>query len=251
MKAKKIIATLALGLIISTIITTYPVQAALQNVPTKSSREATATDWILSIRKMEEENGGMALKETVGTDALATTDSNNIDVHMLKNTEYGAIVLLGASDYGKQGAVGGTGRDRWMNTGGTATSGTSTTLATTTGNVTGIYELGYKNMSLSATFPYECVAGGLNSFLPNIASRYMNRYTESEDSALLGDATVETKYWHSSRESFHWLTSSHITFTRGATSASNGIIVGAFNTEMNSINTSRGARASVVCGTGF
>lgn len=250
MKAKKILATLVLALIISIIITSS-VQAALQSMPTTtqdSTRRATPADWILSVRKMEEANGGMALNETVGTDALATTNPNNIDVHLLKNTEFGAIVLLGASDYGKQGAIGGTGEDRWMTQGGTETSGTANNLATTTGNVTGIYEIGYRDMTLGSS-QVEWTAAGGTDFLSNIDSRYMNRYTQSEDSALPGDATVETKYWHTKGEPYYdWLQGADRGFIRGRATESLGAF---YISGSSSVTSSYGARAGVVCGSGL
>lgn len=249
MKAKKIMATLVLGIIGSTIITTSSVQAAMQSIPTttqNSTKTDTPDNWILNVRKMEEANGGMGLSEKVGNDGLATTEANDVDVHLLKNTEYGAIVLLGASDYGKQGAVGGTGQDRWMTQGGTQTSGTATNLATTTGNVTGIYEVGYRDMNLS-TPQVEWVAGGLNTFLPNFASRYINRYTTSEDSALPGDATVETKGWHATATNFYWVNSSNPVFMRGGANA----YYGAFCTGRSNVTYGDDARAGVVCGSGL
>ena len=55
--------------------------------------------WLNSIRAMEATNGSMGLTETLnGT--TATSSSNNIDVHMAKATEYGAVAILSASRYG-------------------------------------------------------------------------------------------------------------------------------------------------------
>ena len=44
-------------------------------------------DYIVNVRKMEELGGAMGLTETLN-DNLTSTTSNNIDVHMEKNTEF-------------------------------------------------------------------------------------------------------------------------------------------------------------------
>ena len=140
MKTRKII-TLTMLSLVAVILLSSEVQANYQSVPSGTSKNAAATEWITGIRQMESSGNGMGLKETIDTTTgLATTEANNIDVHMLKNTEYGAIVLLGASDYGKQGT---DITDRRMDKG--AISGTSAQ-ASTTGNKYGIYEVGYYNM---------------------------------------------------------------------------------------------------------
>lgn len=50
-------------------------------------------------REMEGPGGAMGLNESLNAD-LTSTKSNGIDVHMMKNTEYGAIAILSASGYG-------------------------------------------------------------------------------------------------------------------------------------------------------
>ena len=63
--------------------------------------------------------------------AMGTTSS--LDVHLQRNTEYGAMLILGLSDYGKQASsVSYT----------SLFSDTKNGLATTTGNVSGIYNVG-------------------------------------------------------------------------------------------------------------
>lgn len=202
MKTKRIFATLALGLIGLTFISTTTVKAAALQSNSKGTikRSADATDWIIRVRQMESKGGGMGLNETVGTDALATSDSNGIDVHLQKNTEYGAAILLGASDYGKVGTVGAGGKvngianaTAYMNSGSTTLTGTDLK-ASSTGNVTGIYEL-------ASSSYYELTAGGGTRFLSNIASRYRNVYETTEGKA--GDATIENginfgNTWHGS-----------------------------------------------------
>ena len=125
--------------------------------------------WMLNIRKMEELGGAMGLKETIDTTTLTSTSSNNIDVHMEKNSEYGALVILSASSYGNPKKV--------------------ENEQTTTGNVTGV------KMKLNS---WERVAAGTMSKISgyyNAAGRYKDVYTNSSTSKP-GDTLLETSGWH-------------------------------------------------------
>ncbi len=231
---KKITLTALVMLIIMSI--TGGVQAYRSTYKDESVYKSADT-WIKDIRKMESTDGELGLLEEINEDTLvATTDSNNIDVHLLKNTEYGAILLLGASDYGKQGA---SIEDRYMDAG--ETTVLTGVQASTTGNRYGIYEMGYYSMTLNPYNPNEWVAAGLDTFLPNIASRYIDRYTLETASAKPGDATVETDQWHGS-SSGNWVTSSNPGFRRGYS--------GAFYFN-GSASVSGYGRAGVVVGAGF
>lgn len=213
MKKRKILTMIALGIIgIITLSTT--VHAAYQSVGRGTAQMDSATNGVINIRKMESIGGGMGLQETINNNTgLATSDPNNIDVHMLKNTEYGAILLLGASDYGKQGT---SIESRRMDQG--ATSNATQPMATTTGNKYGIFEIGYYDMYIGNNGVFESVAGGASNFLTNIAKRYVNRYTTSKSSALPGDATTETENWHGANSSI-WVDSIHPALKRGYYSA--------------------------------
>lgn len=243
MKKSKIVLTTMLTILSLTLFSTTTVQAALQSVPSGTTKSDTAANWIINIRKMENAGGGMGLKETInGTNGLATSESNNIDVHLLKNTEYGAIVLLGASDYGKQGT---DIEARRMDYGATSGSGVQ---ASTTGNKYGVYELGYSNMKAdSSNAMYEWVAGGGSSFLSNIASRYIDRYPTA-NVGKAGDATIENgvdfSTWHTSSPYGYWASGAG-GFMRGFWN--NGV----FSRFHYSATSSADARASVVCGVGL
>ena len=119
------------------------------------------------------------------TNLTASSDSNNIDVHMQKNTEYGALAILSASSYGNPNKI---------NDG-----------ETTTGNVTGAV------MKLNS----EWVAAGNLSKVTNYANavgRYKNIVNDLQASgsggmnvtiyakyvSRVGDAISETKGWHGS-----------------------------------------------------
>ena len=240
MKTRKIITLIMLSLV-AVILLSSKVQANYQSVQRGKLKEQIGiSKWIPEIRQMESSGNGMGLKETIDTTTgLATTETNNIDVHMLKNTEYGAIVLLGASDYGKQGA---TINDRRMDQG--AVIGANIQ-ASTTGNRYGVYEIGYvlleTGSAMYTTTRFENVAGLNTSYLPQIAARYINRYNYEVKSAKNGDATTETQLWHGSKYA-SWLSSYF--FARGG----NGAFSYVSNSDTSDIQY---ARAAAVVGTGF
>lgn len=174
------------------------------------------TGFMTTVRQMETSGQVMGLSESINTSTGLASRSNNIDVHLQKNTEYGAMLILGVSDYGKQtGYINNT-------TGG---------LATTTGNKSGVYELGTG---------MEWVAGGVSSAKYN--SRYYNLYSSTESQQHRGDAMVETKKWQSS-SSADWVDRSDGGFQRGRS--------GVFSYSNYTVDKSYYARAAVVCGTGF
>lgn len=141
------------------------------NAALQSNGQAGATktidQWMLKIRQMESLGGGLGLSETVNSTGLkATTPSNNVDVHMQKNTEYGALIILSASNYGKPSKI---------------EAG-----ETTTGNSTGVV------MPINK----EWVSAGAGitdtTTWKNAAGRYKNTYTTSYV-AKRGDAILN---WH-------------------------------------------------------
>ena len=132
----------------------------------------------------------MGLSETLNTDLTPSSDSNGIDVHMMKTTEYGAIAILSASEYGNPS------NDK--------------AITSTTGNSTGV--------ALNTNYA-EWTAGGTRTILGE-NSRYFDSYTTSETSAKIGDALGNTTTvnpgcagWHLAYESY-WVTSGE-NFLRG------------------------------------
>lgn len=130
------------------------------------------SDWMINVRKMEELGGAMGLSETLNSNLTSSSSSNCIDVHMQKNTEYGALAILSASSYGNPNKV---------NDG-----------ETTTGNATGVV------MKLNS----EWVAAGTAYYSANYAyaaRRYKNMYyNDYSYSKYNGDAMSETFGWHGS-----------------------------------------------------
>ena len=182
---KKYLMILFLALSI-TILPMGGVKAALQANPNTHVKKTDApTNWMSNIRKMEETNGAMGLSEGLNSD-LTSKESNNIDVHMMRTTEYGAIAILSISGYGNSKTL------------------QNSSIKTTTGNKTGVYFTGNN---------WEWNAGGLQgNIFRGVNAKYYDSYTESSSSAKVGD-TLGCKRWHSASTS-SWVTNSNPYFAR-------------------------------------
>ena len=204
---KKFIVALIMLLAIA-VLPVGQAQASLQSNPNtqyKSSDQKTPTDWIKQIREMETGQGSMGLNETLNGNLTASSESNNIDVHMMRSTEYGAIAILSASGYGNPQTL------------------QNSSTKTTTGNKTGVYFSGTN---------YEWVAGGLSGSAYNgVDKRYYDAYGTNNSSSYdydtnksnakvgdaLGDRTTANKgcvKWHSASSAV-WVSSSSPCFVRG------------------------------------
>lgn len=157
---------------------TKEVNAGLQSNPNTNNAKKvdTPTNWIKSIREIETTGGAMGFSETIDSTTLkATSNSNGIDIHMMKATEYGAIAILSASGYGNP---------------------SNDIALTTTGNKTGVI--------INQSY-VEWNAGGLEgNIFPGVSSKYYNTYTGSNTSARVGDALGDASTnnpgcagWHS------------------------------------------------------
>ena len=205
---KKFIVALIMLLAIA-VLPVGQAQASLQSNPNtqyKSSDQKTPTDWIKQIREMETGQGSMGLNETLNGNLTASSESNNIDVHMMRSTEYGAIAILSASGYGNPQTL------------------QNSSTKTTTGNKTGVYFSGNN---------YEFVAGGLSGSAYNgVDKRYYDAYGTNNSSSYdydtnksnakvgdaLGDRTTANKgcvKWHSASYA-SWVGSSSPHFVRGS-----------------------------------
>ena len=197
---------LAVTLFATAVLPTGQVKAALQSNPnTQYKTPDTPTNWIKTIRQIETSGNAMGLSETLNSDLTASSESNGIDVHMMKSTEYGAIAILSASGYGNPQTL------------------QSSSVKTTTGNKTGIYFSGSD---------WEWVAGGLSgSVFSGVNARYYDAYGTNNKSSYdfdtnksnaktgdaLGDGTTSNPGcagWHSASERY-WVYSSGPYFLRG------------------------------------
>lgn len=160
MKVKQILKKSAIIIAISLIavmLNTGKSSAALQaNQNTQYTKADTLPNWQSNIRKMEAEGGAMGLSETINSD-LTPTSSNNIDVHAIKTTEYGAIAILSASSYGNPS--------------------NDQAITTTTGNNTGV---------MLKTDAFEWTSGGIGT---------QSKYFDAYGGAKVGDAFA-CAGWH-------------------------------------------------------
>lgn len=186
-------------LIITLFFTLMPignVKATLQANPnTHVKKVNTLSNWMTNIRNMEKSGESMGLNEKISTDLTAESESNNIDVHMVKSTEYGACAILSASGYGNPQTL------------------QESAIKTTTGNKSGVYFTGTD---------WEYVAGGLEGSIPNgVNPIYYDKYTGDSNITKVGDAlgTQATsnpgcRGWHSASHS-NWFTVHNSYFNRG------------------------------------
>lgn len=137
----------------------------------KSTKTDTIENWVLNIRKMEATGGTLGLQDTINTTNLTSTasESNNLDIHMELNTEYGAMAILSASSYGNPNKIANGG--------------------TTTGNKTGVY------INLNSEWVSAGIENMQSSQLKNANAKYRNIYAQNYV-AKRGDAIGETAGWH-------------------------------------------------------
>ena len=188
---KKTKDTIIFMIILMSIILITPTisQAALQsngNTPATN----TLNNWICIVRQMQMAGGTLGLTNSIDWNSAGgkflTSDNPNLDIHMEKNTEYGAMAILSASSYGNPNPVGDG------------------------GNQTGV----------RVNFNKEWVAG-LNSMLDNqqfnyISARYKNIYVND---AKIGDATIETKGWHGYANSYWFNNKRYVGMVRSYSSS--------------------------------
>ena len=156
--------------------------ASLQSRPNATSLiNKSADEFFLLCRQMETSSGPLGLNATIEVQddkVVETSNSNGIDVHMIKNTEYGTAAMLAASAYGNcpQGFSGNINDS-------------------TTQNESGIMQM--------AVGKYEYVAGIYNEYesetkyIHYADARYKNVYDSkvAADAYIPGDATYETSGW--------------------------------------------------------
>ncbi len=221
MKKKILITAGVITIIILLTILQGKVNAAtLQSNPNTHYKTRYAPENVIkSIRTMEASGGAMGLSETVKTDQTFIGESNNIDVHMMRNTEYGAIAILSVSGYGNSKTI------------------PNSTIKSTTGNQTGIYYISTGSVDY---YHLETIAGGRDGVaFKNIDKRYYDSYGKSKTSKT-GDAfNLE---WQGGN--VEWLkNSAH--FMRNWKS-----FFGVIGDEDTSVDTGY-SRGVAVCGTGF
>ena len=169
MKKTKIL--IALLIMITALLILMPTsKAALQSNGSTVAKQSL-NNWFINIRKMESLGGTLGLTETINADLTSGSGSNNLDIHMQKNTEYGAIAILSASSYGNPNVI---------------ASG-----ETTTGNETGIVI--NLNKEWVAAEIASIDSGATN--VRNANKKYKDAYVR-DLTAKFGDAMSESAGWH-------------------------------------------------------
>ena len=143
---------------------------------------------------------------------MAKAYSANLNSHMLKNSEWGAVAYLTESKYGRNGTEVAMNDESYI----TAMEDiVKSKLQSSTGNETGIYDLrGGATERVAAYLQGKSTSNG-NSLVSETNKKFVTVYTGTNESTdyKLGDATYETKKWHS--DSAYFVYSAHPFFNRG------------------------------------
>lgn len=157
------------------------------NAVLQSNGDSPATydlgSWVTGIRQMQAAGGTLGLTDTINGSDLTSTNTN-LDIHMEKNTEFGAMAILSASSYGNPDKI---------NDG-----------QTTTGNVTGVV------MKINSEWVATSTTNNKISGLNTSKNRYKHLYPVQNGenisySEKIGDA-ISIGNWHGSTQT-RWMTS--------------------------------------------
>ena len=158
-------------------------------------------------------------------DYLTVEGMNQTESHMMKNIEWGAVAYLKQSIYGLGEIDIGINNNSSYKTGCGATPGSSKSsvcnaynttngmLASTTGNITGVYDMsGGANEYVMGN--YNNIAGNSGLTVITIPTKYIDIYNETSVLAShLGDAIGETAGWYN--DYINFITSTNSWFRRG------------------------------------
>ena len=184
---------------------------------TGSTTTPTIKPGITSLRDITIASMYSAGKLFRSTNYLTTNGANESDSHMIKNIEWGAVAYLKQSNYG----LGIT--DITMNNnssfytgGGTGTSYKTNIGQSTTGNITGVYDMSGGAWEY-VMGNYNKTAGSSGLTVSGVPTEHIDIYSGNSVSAShLGDATGETAGWYS--DYAYFVDSSNPWFRRGGDS---------------------------------
>ena len=192
---------------------------------TGSTTTPTVKPGVSSLRSITVANMYNTGKLFRSTDYITSNGINQSDSHMMKNIEWGAVAYLKQSIYGL-GITDITINSGSYNTGGgTGTSYKTNIGQSTSGNITGVYDM--------SGGTYEYVMGNYNKTtgesrltVSGVPAEHIDIYSGTSVSAShLGDATGETAGWYSDSAGF--VTSGGPWFSRGGINY-NGDTAGVF-----------------------
>ena len=181
---------------------------------TGSTTTPTVKPGVSALRSITVANMYNTGKLFMSTNYLTTNGANETDTHMMKNIEWGAVAYLKQSIYGL-GITDITinNNSSFYTGGGTGTSYTTNTSQSTTGNITGIYDMsGGAVEYVMGNYNKTAVDSGLT--VSTVPTQHIDIYSGTSVSAShLGDALGETAGWYS--DYANSVNSSAPWFTRG------------------------------------
>ena len=129
----------------------------------------------------------------------AKSYSTSLNSHMLKNSEWGAVAYLTESKYGRNGTEVEMNDENYI----TAMESITNTKQSSTGNVTGIYDLNggaYERVAAYYSGSSSLLDGSslVSDYAVESTKKYVTAYTGTSVSLAckVGDATYEIKGWH-------------------------------------------------------
>ena len=147
------------------------------------------------------------------TDYITSNGINQSDSHMMKNIEWGAVAYLKQSIYGL-GIIDIINSGGYKTGGGSGTSYKTNIGQSTTGNITGVYDMSGGSAEY-VMGNYNKTAGSSGLTVSGVPAEHIDIYSGNNELAShLGDATGETAHWYSDFASF--VNSSGPWFTRGS-----------------------------------
>jgi prepilin-type N-terminal cleavage/methylation domain-containing protein len=157
------------------------------------------------------------------------TSGKNIDTHMMKNTEWGAVAYLSKSSYGKDTEITINDNTSYYTGGGPEDSYISNVGQSTTGTIYGIYDIsgGAYERTMANYNNTRGSSGWTAAELNSIPSKYINRYYTAlgdmlngvgfaYDSSVVGDAVYETSNDARRYDGSNWIGSGTSWYSDGA-----------------------------------
>ncbi len=192
---------------------------------TGSTTTPTVKPGVSSLRDITVANMYSTGKLFRSTDYITSNGINQSDSHMMKNIEWGAVAYLKQSIYGLGITDIGTNNNGYTG-GGTGTSYKTNIGQSTTGNITGVYDMSGGAWEY-VMGNYNKTAGNSGLTVSGVPAEHIDIYSGNSVSAShLGDAIGETAGWYSDTAVFVY--SSLPWFARGGNS-DNGDNAGVFN----------------------
>ena len=181
---------------------------------TGSTTTPTVKPGITSLRNITVANMYNVSKLIRSTNYLTTNGINQSDSHMMKNIEWGAVAYLKQSIYGLGITdIGANSNSSYYTGGGTGTSYKTNTGQSTSGNITGVYDMsGGAEEYVMGNYNKQAGSSGLT--VSGIPAEHIDIYSgTSYPASHLGDATGETRNWYS--DAAYFVDSSNPWFHRG------------------------------------